>query len=261
MKNIDEINFQPLAIKSGTWRSVLGSYVHGWKLVVSVCIILLDVGLLFVPLGFLFSISIIVVWITYISYVANERKRAAWELFAVSNGWEFDTLTEIGSIIPTSIQFGYNPIFSSVIQAVIGTIAFDLVEYTTNVGLGNYRKTYSYTIGMLSFPRSMPHVLLLNKKTKIDVARDMSDGIPLKLEGDFDDYFSLEIERGQEVDVLQFITPDVMQKIIDYDQGLDIELIDQNIYFIAAHDQRDYSHLKTFIQSIVELSDQILRNS
>jgi hypothetical protein len=102
-------------------------------------------------------------------------------------------------------------------------------------------------------------MLLLSKKTKIDVARDLEDGERLNLEGDFNDYFSLQIEKGQEIDALSVITPDVMQKLVDYNQAEDIEILATNLYFMCGHDRRDYQHMQSFLQSITELSVQIAR--
>jgi len=44
------------------------------------------------------------------------------------------------------------------------------------------------------------------------------------LEGDFNDYFKLRLRKGQEVDALAIIAPDIMQTLISYNKGEDIEL-------------------------------------
>lgn len=243
----------------GAWLKVFKGTLHGWQLGLVGSGAAVSIGLLFVRNGPAVSVAIIVLYSVFISYKVTKVKSTAWEIFALVNNWTLDLETSLEVIVPPSLRFGYDPFFSPIIQAQLGDITCDLLTYSTTTGSGRLRHVHRYTIGALTLPVALPHMLLLSKKAKVDVVRDLQNGENLKLEGDFDDYFSLQIEKGQEVDALSVITPDVMQKLIDYNQAEDVEILATNLYFMCSHDRRDYQHMQLFIQSITELSEQISR--
>jgi hypothetical protein len=218
------VDYGPLLAMQGTWPKVFKSTLRGWQLGLTALGLILSIGLLFVANGIPFSIAIIVIYAVAVSYRVTKLKNDAWEVFALVNEWPFDTETPLGVIIPPSLQFGYNPTFSPVIQAQFGDIACDILAYSVTTGTGRRQRVHNYTVGALTLPMSLPHMLLLNKKTRLDVERDLQDGESLQLEGDFNDYFSLQIEKGQEVDALSIVTPDVMQKLVDYNRSEDESL-------------------------------------
>jgi len=257
MSELDAINYAPLFAMQGTWQRVFKSMLHGWQLGLTALVVVVSIGLLFISSGPPFSLAIIVAYSVMLSYKVTKLKNAAWEAFALINNWSLDTATPLGVIVPPSLQFGHSPTFSPVIQAQLGDVTCDILAYSTTTGSSRYQHVHNYTVGALTLPTALPHMLLLSKKTKVDVERDLQNGEELHLEGDFNDYFSLQIEKGQEIDALSVITPDVMQKLVDYNQAEDIEILGTNLYFMLSHDKRDYRNMQLFIQSIMELSGQI----
>lgn len=55
----------------------------------------------------------------------------------------------------------------------------------------------------------------------------------LSLEGDFDNYFKLYCPTGYEVDALYLFTPDLMERMIVQAGALDVELVDNWVFFYA----------------------------
>jgi hypothetical protein len=80
----------------------------------------------------------------------------------------------------------------------------------------------------------------------------------LSLEGDFNDYFTLQIEKGQEVNVLEILTPDVMQTLVNLSQKEDVEIMVDGLYFIQSGDARTPEATRKLVQSVAGLSGQIL---
>jgi len=243
-----------------TWKKVIAAYFHGWRLALLVCGFVFSLALLYVPSGYLFSITAYVLVVVGISYRVNKIKNSAWIAFAVSNGWSFDEDTPLATIVPPSLQFGYNQFFSPVIQVQLSEIVFDLLGYSTYTGSGRHQQDHSYTIGTVSLPRAFPHILLRSKKVTVMHERDFVNAEELRLEGDFEDYFSLQVEKGQEVAALEVLTPDIMQKLLDSNTAEDIEIVGSNVYFILNHDRRDYRDISVFMDSIFNLSTQLLKS-
>jgi hypothetical protein len=109
-------------------------------------------------------------------------------------------------------------------------------------------------------PKNLPHLLLLSKKAKADLHRDLQNSQQLKLEGDFDNYFKLQIEQGQQVDALVVITPDVMQTLVQYDTAEDVEILSNQLFFILNHDKRDAKDVQQLVTSVVALAARIIQN-
>ena len=55
-------------------------------------------------------------------------------------------------------------------------------------------------------------------------------GSLIKLEGDFNQYFSLSITKGYEVEALEIFTPDVMQELIEKAKKFSMEVIGGHIF-------------------------------
>jgi hypothetical protein len=128
------------------------------------------------------------------------------------------------------------------------------------VGQGRNQTQLYYTVARVPLPKTLPHMLLLSKKAHAQLERDLANKQDIHLEGDFNDYFSLQIEQGQQVDALTVITPDVMQTLVQYDQAEDIEILGGALFFILNWDRRDLTHVEQLVQSVVKLSEQILQN-
>ncbi len=259
MSNPDAIDYQPLLVMDGVWQIALKDTVKLWGpgIVGGFILVSLAASLF---LASILAMGAVFLYFIILSIRIKKLKNGVWKQFAAANGWTIDVETPPEVVVPPSLQFGHSRELSPVIQAQIGDMICDLLTYCCVTGSGKSQQTHNFTIACTSLPRPLPHMLLMSKKSRADVRRDLLDGENLKLEGDFDDYFGLQIEKGQEVDVLTIITPDVMQALVDYGQTEDIEVLGNNVYFITNKDQRDYRDMQALIRSVVELGQQIIQN-
>lgn len=248
------VNYQPLETMDHAWLTVMN---RTWKGSLWVLGVLSVAAAMLVPyFGFflLFLYLVLIVWLT------NKYKEKIWEQFATVNGWKFDA--SIGpNLITPSLNFGHSHHFSSVIQAQLGDIICDLLSYTCSTGEGRSQTTHYFTIAVTRLPKPMPHMLLSSKKDNADIKNDVMNAENLKLEGDFDNYFKLQVEKGQEIDALTIITPDVMQTLISYNQAEDLETLGENLYFIVKGDKRSPGQVKQLLQSVLELNAQLYENA
>jgi hypothetical protein len=261
MNDPSAINYQPLAGMRHVLQAVFKASLRQ-PLGIAALIVLL----LLVPAAGIFVGSVVLViggpacYFAFLAARAGKYKNQHWEMFAVVNNWPLDTTTSVFDLVPPSMQFGQDSKFSPIIQAQLGADGCDLFTYTTTTGEGRYQQNHYFTVARVQLPFSLPHILLLSKKAKADLQRDLAEAQNLQLEGDFDDYFSLQIEKGQQIDVLTLITPDVMQTLVKNNQTEDIEILGQDLYFILNLDKRDYQGMQHLIESVVALSQQIMEN-
>jgi hypothetical protein len=259
MSDPKTINYQPLLAMNGLWCATFKDTIKFWLPgLVVVCIV---AALVAAPgLAFELATAITILYMAFVSSRVNKLKNNVWKEFAAANGWPLDTQNSPAVVIPPSLQFGHSRTWSPIIQAKLDDLACDLLTYQCATGSGRSEVTHNFTIASTSLAQALPHLLLMSKKVHADVQRDLVNGETLKLEGDFNDYFNLQIEKGQEVDVLTIITPDIMQTLVDHNQAEDIEILGQNLYFITNQDKRDYRDMQVLISSVVALSQQIVQN-
>jgi hypothetical protein len=259
MSKLNEINYQPLLVIGSAWKFVFQSTIKLWAPIT----VLIFVGVTFAVsagLAFGLAMGIAILYGAMVSTRATKLKNGMWWQFAKANGWFLDTETPLEAVTPPSVLFGPSQTHSPIIQAQLENLTCDLFTYSCITGYGRSEQVHNFTVACVSLPQTLPHMLLLSKQSHALVQRDLGNAEKLQLEGDFSDYFTVEIEKGQETNALTIITPDVMQTLVTYNQAEDIEILGSNLYFILNKDERDYRDMRALIQSVAELSGKILQN-
>lgn len=262
MSNPANINYLPLTgMRHAGWTTFKNSFKDPLGIVAFVALVLgAPIGAILLAPGLATIVIGPVLYGLFLGHRIQGYKTGLWEAFAQANGWPLDNSTPIGELVPPSMQFGHSPHFSPVIQAQLGPLSCDLFSYNTTVGEGKYSHTYYYTMARMPLPVLLPHMLLLSKKAGAELQRDLANKQDVQLEGDFEDYFKLQIEQGQQIDALTVITPDVMQTLVQYNQAEDIEILSADLYFIMGLDNRSLARVQHLIESAAALSQQIMQN-
>lgn len=153
---------------------------------------------------------------------------------------------------------------SSVLRTkTVRPVEFGNYQYTTGSGKSQQTHRWGYVAVRLS--NLLPHIVLdaegnngfFGSNLPIFFDRDQHLG----LEGDFDKYFRLYCPSGYERDALYLFTPDVMVRFIDNAAELDVEIIDDWVYFYAKRDlvtlePRVWAWLYSVIDSFLTKVDQ-----
>lgn len=260
MSDLSTIDYRPLQRMDNAGMKVLQRSLTGYGLPILLLVVLC--GVAWVPLNSPYPLVFAIVMCTrfYAKRYAS-FKDAVWNDFAVANSWPVQTINVTPDVVPPSLDVGHSRKCSRIIQAPLGSIDADLFMYQCTVGYGKSAQTLMFTAARVKLARTMPHIILASKAASADLQADFIDGESLQLEGDFDKYFKLQIEKGQQIDVLTLLTPDVMQTLVNYNTTENIEILNDDLYFIIAGDKRDERDVKALIQSVVELSQQIIENS
>lgn len=107
-------------------------------------------------------------------------------------------------------------------------VEFGNYSYVTGIGKSRRMHEWGYVAVRLDAP--LPNIVLDAKGnnsifgTNLPASFDKSQR--LRLEGDFDRYFSLYCPAGYERDALYLFTPDLMARFIDRAAALDVEIVD-----------------------------------
>ncbi len=165
------------------------------------------------------------------------RRQFRLQRFATANGWRYDPIV-LRPQLPGAL-----------FQSGVRTQARDLLRGDGRPTVGGYRWTPApersnreqrWSFVELPLPAPLPHIVLdargndslLRGGLPVDYERSQR----LRLEGDFDRYFTLHCPVGYEADALYLFTPDVMARFIDHAAVLDVEIIDDRLFLYARRD-------------------------
>lgn len=114
-------------------------------------------------------------------------------------------------------------------------VEFGNFQYTTGSGKSEQTHHWGYIAVRLDAP--LPNIVLDAEGnnglfgSNLPVRLDKSQR--LGLEGDFDQYFSLYCPQGYETDALYLFTPDIMQRFMNRAAQLDVEIVDDWLFFYS----------------------------
>lgn len=164
--------------------------------------------------------------------------------FALSQGLSYEA--RIKDPIRKGIVFSDPKVKGSFIYDLIsapGGRAFEIGNYYYQVGSGDNQTLTSRYFGFISIAlnKKLPHIVLdtTAQSIKLPGVKLSSFGVPfakdqvLKLEGDFNDYFTLYVPTGYEADALYIFTPDLMARFIDNAGTYSAEIIDDRLYIYS----------------------------
>ncbi|WP_156761624.1 phage holin family protein [Microbacterium karelineae] len=114
-------------------------------------------------------------------------------------------------------------------------VEFGNYRYTTGSGKNEKTHTWGYIAVRLDAP--LPHIVLDAKGNNSLFGSNLPIGFRkdqrLSLEGDFDEHFSLYCPEGYEADALYLFTPDIMQRFMSSAAHLDVEIVDDWLFFYS----------------------------
>lgn len=141
-----------------------------------------------------------------------------------------------------------------------------LHKFTTGSGKNQRDSYWGYM--RVKLLRNVPNMLLDSKKNNFlggrfsNLPRSYSKDQTIKLEGNFNDYFTLYAPVTYGKDAFYIFTPDVMAKLIDHGCDFDIEVIDNHLMFYSSRpfnleSEAEISKLLSVLDAIsAELIDQ-----
>lgn len=117
-------------------------------------------------------------------------------------------------------------------------VEFGNYRYTTGSGKNSTTHTWGYIAVQLDTP--LPHLVLDAEGNNSFFGSNLPIGLKkdqrLSLEGNFDEHFSLYAPVGYEADALYLFTPDIMQRFIRNAAQLDVEIVDDWLFFYTGDD-------------------------
>ncbi len=181
-----------------------------------------------VPQFLIFSLFCLIMVYAFIS---NKMRGYMLEQFAKSLGYSYVKDGDMFSVQGSLFSIGHSQNICDIISGKDGDRPVRVFLYTCTVGSGKNSQTYHYTVFENTFNGDMPHILL--HKKEFIYSSDVpvfSGGAAVTLEGDFNKYFSLLVEKGFEMEAYEIFTPDFMEELVETAKTLGFEFYQNRLY-------------------------------
>ena len=215
-------------ISASTYEYILNHYLWAILLWSGVTIVLLV--LLKAPQVIFFALGI--AFVGY-AYVYSKMKSEFTKQFGASIGFTYSKEAPLDTVSGVMFSMGHGASISDVLAGSYQNIPMRIFTYIFTVGSGKNSHTYNYTVFESTFNNELPAIHLDSSANRFSVPYEFGTGESIKLEGDFNKYFSLHVPKGYEMEAYQIFTPDVMVQLIDKAKGLDFEFNGNRLYIYS----------------------------
>lgn len=189
------------------------------------------------PVLIIFGITLMVVcasvWRGYSNYknfiVLNEVAKA--NNFEVVEKIDNPEQKYAGSLL----RAGKNQSVYSVLKGIWARRSFEVFNLMYVAKEGGKSSTNYAGILVVKLPRKLPNVIFDSKSDNFMGISSLGNATPsssqkIQLEGDFNKYFDVYVPKNYTRDVLYFLTPELMQLLIQEGKDYDIEVIGDELY-------------------------------
>jgi hypothetical protein len=204
---------------------------------------------------FLFApiLPLVILW----THTHNKIRQKFFKEYSQSLNFQYIGTCSSEKFEGSLFKAGHSRRVFNLIEGKIGDEDTKIFDYSYITGSGKHRKTHFFTIIEVSLHSQLPYLILKERGFdlfNIGSALKIKNPKKLKLEGDFNNYFSLEAEKEFEIEVLQIFTPDLMTLLCDKWCHLSIETSDDRIYIY----ENRLIDTKDELDSIVKLSMEVI---
>lgn len=179
-----------------------------------------------------FWLPLLILIISY-NIVRSRVQKTFMRQFAVANGYNFQEDGDLAGHPGSIFSLGHGGAATNVVSGRYLDRPIQLFNYHYTVGSGRNSHTYFFTVFQVDFPAVLPR-LFLHERGNMFAVDGMSvkipDGQEVHLEGDFDNFFRLTVQKGFEIEALQIFTPDFMEKLRDEWRHTSLEFVGNYIY-------------------------------
>lgn len=187
-----------------------------------------------VGLSGFFYLALYLVWSLYYLRTVKVARLTA------ENGFSYDYLERGNRREGSAFRLHTTSFEREIIRGVYHSHFFTMGKRYTVGSEDNNSIRLPFAFIELTLPRKVPHIILKNRRSRVISVTGIGFGKTkkLKLEGNFNDTFTIYCPEGYEREALYIFTPDVMAALLDHAGNAEVELIDNKLYIYRKHGTR-----------------------
>ncbi len=210
------------------WKNdKLLAFVYGIFVIAAIAIIF------YFRLDFRWMVIPFVVGTVGYGHIKSKITRAFTQQFGASIGFSYAPTADMATVSGKLFLIGHSQSIYNVLSGIEHGRDSRIFSYRFTVGSGRSSHTYVYTVFETTFANMMPDIVLTCQADSVGDFSLFDESEHIKLEGDFNKYFSLKVPKGYEMEAYQIFPPDVMADLIDRAQGLNFEFNGNKLYIYA----------------------------
>lgn len=136
-----------------------------------------------------------------------------------------------------------------------------IAEYRFTTGSGKSSRENAIEIIRMKLPKPLPNVMLDTTSNDFLGISNMGNQLAghqrLQLEGDFNKYFTVYVPEGYERDILYFLTPELMQFLVEYGTQYDYEIIGDELLIYGSIQGIKPQNFMSTLQQRMQLASKV----
>lgn len=153
--------------------------------------------------------------------------------FALANNFTYTAQGTLTGLDGGLFYIGSNRRVFNLVSGTYQDYPITVFNYSYVTGSGKSAHTWHCTVFELDLQNTLPDILLKRVGQNFGGPLCSINENYLQLEGDFNQYFMVDVTKGYEIETLQILSPDVMEKLIDNDPGFSMEIVNNHLFIYA----------------------------
>ncbi|HXE09887.1 MAG TPA: hypothetical protein VN554_00495 [Verrucomicrobiae bacterium] len=218
--------------------------------------------------GFMATFILLILGLVLYSWQQSKEQQARLAMFILDNGWQSipDASGATADVATSLLGDGAQQRVTSAFQGTYMDKPFVMLMYQFVTGSGRSQETHYFLNLHFKLQQEFPLMVLddrLNNPLKLfsDLPSRVPNGKTLQPEGNFSSRFRLTVLPGTEQDVLQVLTPDFMEELMQQTAVADSEIEASNLFVMrqaTGYDKKSLQNLFAFasvmLKNLAELS-------
>jgi small basic protein len=182
------------------------------------------------------AICLVIFIVGDIAMVRQKMMHEFMRQFAQSNGYQY---ARYGSTMGLTGQFfglGHSHYVQDLVSGNYNNRPLQIFEYGYTVGSGKNQHSYKYTVGRITFDAPLPKIIMSVDHHDFGgefFGIGFKQESKLNLEGDFDNFFDVSVEKEFEIEALQIFTQQFMDKIKTDYKNFALEAFGNDLYIYS----------------------------
>ncbi|MEK7588285.1 MAG: hypothetical protein AAB438_00525 [Patescibacteria group bacterium] len=209
-----------------------------------------------------FLIFFFIIDMIFLGIFSAVKRKAFLKQFAKTNGYTYEARADVRLVPSLYLQMGHSREMTNIISGTYKNSPIKLFEFKCVIGYGKHRRTIQFTTFEITYKTELKSIFLRSKKNKWAITNlfegmgdDIRFGKVLKLEGNFNDFFTLYVPEDYEMEALQIFTPEVMAKLMDTANGFSFEFTGNKLFIYSPniiHKKEALNNIFTFAKTLIE---------
>jgi hypothetical protein len=193
--------------------------------------------------SFYFPFTVIAIILLRYGYLKYNVTESYVKQIAAEMGYTYEEIAPLDSVSGDTFLQGNSQEITHIFSGTQDGYSVRIFEFTYVEGAGKTRRDYTNTIYELDCREKLPHILL-NPYYGI-IASTMEK---VELEGNFSNDFTLYVQKGEQIEVRELFTPDVMLQFVEHFKGYKFETFGTKLYVVdednISYNRKEFMRLR-----------------